>query len=90
MLILTCVIRKEGGENMVSVNVPRVRGKMAEKGYNLTSMADALHITRDTMRNYLNNPAKMPYGVVVNMAEMLCDDAAEATTIFFAEDLRGA
>ena len=73
---------------MVLVNVPKVRGKMAEKGYTITSLAKFLGVSRNTLSFYLENPNKMPYGVVAKMAETLCDTAKDATDIFFATDLR--
>ena len=73
---------------MVFVDVPKVRGKMAEKGYNITSLSDLLGINRNTLTLYLETPGKMPYGVVSKMAEILCDDPNDAISIFFATDLR--
>lgn len=73
---------------MVHVNVPKVRGKMAEKNMTLTSLAHELWVGRGTLSHYLEEPGKMPYGVVSNMARLLCDGADEATAIFFGTDLR--
>ena len=49
---------------MAFVDVPKVRGKMAEKGYTITSLADILGINRNTLSLYLENPDKIPYGVI--------------------------
>ena len=46
---------------MVCVDVPRVRGKMAEKGYTITSLAGMLGINRNTLAVYLETPEKMTY-----------------------------
>ena len=73
---------------MVHVDVPKVKGKMAEKGYTITSLSEALGISRGTLSTYLEVPSKFPYSVVSRLAEMLCDNADEATHIFFATDLR--
>ncbi len=73
---------------VVSVNVSKVRGKMAERGYTITSMSNHLGINRNTLATYLEKPEKMPYGVISEMADALCDTADEARTIFFAPDLR--
>lgn len=75
---------------MLYIDVPRVRGKMAEKGYTLTSLSEKLGINRNTLATYLDNPRKTPYGVVAGMAAILCDTADEAASIFFAKDLRDA
>lgn len=68
---------------MYSVNIPRVKGKMAERGYNITTLAHELGISRNTLSSYLSNPATMPYDKMSRIAELLCDDASEAANIFF-------
>lgn len=73
---------------MFSVDVPKVKGKMAERGYTNTSLAKELEISRNTLSIYFETPGKMPYGIVVAMAKILCDSGEEATSIFFAHDLR--
>lgn len=73
---------------MVRIDVPRVRGKMAERGYTITSLSDRLGINRNTLSAYLDNPGKTPYSVISDMAVALCDTADEAASIFFASDLR--
>lgn len=75
---------------MARVDVPKVKGKMAEKGYKINSLADALDIDRNTLSSYLKNPEKMPYVIVSRMAGLLCDTPEEASSIFFATDLRKA
>lgn len=73
---------------MAYIDVPKVRGKMAERGYTISALAKKLGINRNTLASYLESPEKTPYNVVSSMAEVLCDSAAEASSIFFAHDLR--
>lgn len=73
---------------MACVDVPRVKGKMAERGFTITSLSEKLGVDRNTLSAYLKNPKKMPYEVVSNMAGLLCDTTEEASSIFFASDLR--
>ena len=73
---------------MVRIDVPRVRGKMAERGYTFKSLAEELEINRNTLAYYLEKPGKTPYNIVTKMAEALCDTNGEAAAIFFAADLR--
>lgn len=75
---------------MSKINVCKLRGKMAEKGYTITSMAKALHISRSTMSGYLKKPDKIPYGIILEMADMLCENTDEAKEIFFSCNLRSA
>ena len=69
---------------MVRVNVPKVRGKMAEKGYSITSLANMLKISRGTLASYFSMPEKIPYRIVARLADILCDTMEEATSIFFS------
>lgn len=71
---------------MYCVNVPRVKGKMAEKGYNLTSMSEELGVARNTFTGYLHNPGTIPYRVLARMAHLLCDNQHEAMDLFFCEE----
>lgn len=73
---------------MVQIDIPKVKGKMAERGFTITSLAEKLGINRNTLASYLETPAKMPYLVVSDMAEALCDSTEEANAIFFAQALR--
>lgn len=73
---------------MVYVDIPKVRGKMAERGFNITSMAERLGVNRNTFSGYLETPGKMPYSIVSALASILCDTSEEAMSIFFANDLR--
>ena len=72
---------------MVSIDVQKVRGKMAENGYTITSLSACLGIDRNTLSSYLKNPGKMPYSVVADLAALLCDTTEEANSIFFAKKL---
>ncbi len=73
---------------MVCVNIPKVRGKMGEKGLTISALSNKLGIDRNTLSHYLNEPGKMPYSIVANMAAILCDTSEEASNIFFDPDLR--
>ncbi len=73
---------------MYYVDIPKVKGKMSEKGYNITSLAAVVGVNRNTMASYLSNPSTIPQCKLSVMASVLCDTATEATEIFFAEDFR--
>ena len=75
---------------MVHVDIPKVKGKMAERGYSVTSLAKELGISRNTLSNYLEEPQKIPYCIISTMANLLCETSEEAISIFFAPDLRTA
>lgn len=72
----------------VNIDIPKVRGKMAERGFTITSLSNRLGINRNTLSAYLENPGKTPYSIVSDMATALCDTTDEAASIFFAADLR--
>lgn len=73
---------------MYYVDTPKVRGKIYEKGYTITSLAKALGINRNTLSTYLESPESIPYGKLSKMAELLCDTPCEASAIFFSRNLR--
>ena len=73
---------------MVYVDIPKVKGKMAERSFTITSMSKELGISRNTLSSYFDDPNKMPYSIISAMAELLCDSPEEASSIFFARDLR--
>lgn len=69
---------------MPHIDTNKVKGKIAECGYTVTSFAERLGISRNTLASYLKRPDIVPYNVVSNMASILCDDEDEAVRIFFA------
>lgn len=69
---------------MYSVNIKKLEGRIKEKGYNRSTFAEALGINRDTLRAYLNNYEKIPYGIIDKMASVLECNGEEANAIFFA------
>lgn len=71
----------------LNVDVPKVRGKMAEKGFTNSRFAEELGINRNTLASYLVEPGKIPLEIIFKMADMLCDSREEATGIFFAHKL---
>lgn len=75
---------------MIRVDVPKLRGKMAEKGFTITSISERINVNRNTFSGYLEQPEKMPYSVIADLALILCDNYDEACKIFFALDLRSA
>jgi hypothetical protein len=72
---------------MYQVNVPKVKGKMAEKGYNITTLSHSLGVNRNTLSSYFENPATIPYGKLSLMASILCDDTNECMSLFFTDEL---
>lgn len=71
----------------LNVDIPKVKGKMAEKGYTNCSLAEELDINRNTLASYFVEPGKMPLDIVQRMADALCDTHNEAVAIFFAPKL---
>ena len=73
---------------MARIDIPKVKGKMAERGFTITSLSAKLGISRNTLSSYLDAPEKIPYYIVAAMADALCETPAEACSIFFASNLR--
>lgn len=68
----------------MTVDTKRLIGKMYENGYNRTSFADELEISRETLRKYMKNPHSMPYTVIEKAITALNLKPDEAKDIFFA------
>lgn len=72
---------------MYFVDVPKLIGRMHEKGYNQTTFSKALGINRNTLRLYLSDYTRIPYETLSKMAAVLSCDFDDATRIFFAQKL---
>lgn len=68
---------------MYTININKVKGKMAEKGFNNTSLAKKISVSRGTLIRYFRNPDKIPYFILSRLANCLCDNDNEAAEIFF-------
>ena len=66
------------------VDTQKLIGKIYERGYNKTSFAEVLDISRVTLRSYVKNPGSIPYSVIERMSAALSLSADEARDIFFA------
>ena len=72
---------------MYQVDVAKVRGKMGERRMSVSALAKSVGVCRDTMTSYLKKPEKIPFGIVLNMANTLCESKEEASEIFFSQKL---
>lgn len=72
---------------MYEINVSKLIGKIAEKGYTKKSFAKAMGISEPTFFRYINNPTCIPYWFIVKSVELLCETFDEARIIFFAPKL---
>lgn len=72
---------------MYEINVPKL-GENDRKNYTISSLANTLGIDRNTLAKYLSIPSKIPYDVMVKIAECVCDSKQEATDIFLQTNLR--
>ena len=72
---------------MFYLDVQKLKGKMAEKGYNITSLSQKLGISRNTLANYMRNPGKFPYETLEEISLLLFDTPEEVSAILFAQKL---
>lgn len=72
---------------MYVVDVKKIKGKMAELGFTQCSFAAALGISRETLRNYLNDYNKLTFEIMLKMIDVLKLTPKEARTIFFVLQL---
>lgn len=66
---------------MFYLNTQMLKGRIVEKGYNLTTFAKAIGISRSALHDYMKDPSKIPYGVLLAMAETLCKYRGDALNI---------
>ncbi len=66
-----------------------LRGRMAEKGFNITTLASAVDVSRATMSAFLGG-ASPSYSMMRKMQRVLKLSASEAGDIFFSYDLLNA
>lgn len=72
---------------MNGINVLKLKGKIAEKGYNIGTIANEIGVDRDTISNILNGKTKPSYPVINGLYYTLQLKPEEATEIFFAKKL---
>ena len=72
----------------MEMNIPKLRGKMAEKGFNITTLSREIGVNRNTLSEYFDHPDRVPYKVIVKLSKLLCDNKDEVVAIFFANNLR--
>lgn len=65
------------------MNIPKLRGKMTEKGISVEKLACAIGIDRATLYRKLNNCEKITIGEAVKMKDALGMTNDEARLIFF-------
>ncbi len=72
---------------MFEVNIPKLKGKISERGYNNSTFSQACNIDRNTLTAYMKRPDKIPYHILNLMADVLCETVEEAMNIFFIPKL---
>lgn len=68
-------------------NTPKLRGKIAEKGYTLSSFSDAMHITRPCMRNKINGVVDFKASEIEKCCVLLSIPFSEVEEYFFARNV---
>lgn len=73
----------ENKQPLIQVNTRKVIGRMAELGYSKSQFAEALGISRGTLSHYLKEPERMPYSIISQMVDLLCNESiADARWMF--------
>lgn len=72
---------------MYEINVNKIYGRLAEKRITKQRLAEKLGVSHPTLHRYFQNPGKMPYSIMVGIAELVCDKPEDALDIFFAQNL---
>ncbi|MGX7105589.1 helix-turn-helix domain-containing protein [Globicatella sanguinis] len=73
---------------MLVINSDLLKAKIAEKGYNIGTLAEAIGVDRDTISNMINGNNKPSYPVMNGIYYTLKLNPYEATSIFFLKNYR--
>lgn len=65
------------------MNVPKLKGKMIEKGYNVDRLAEKMNIDRSSLYRKLNNGEKFTIGEAQKIKNTLGLTKDDASAIFF-------
>lgn len=72
---------------MFVVNVLKLKGRIIERGYNCSTFAQEIGISKKTLYNYMTDPEKIPYKIIEKMVSVLFDSPDDAMQVFFAQKL---
>ena len=76
----------ERGMNIVNVNWKqtgkKIRNIMKQKKYSINKMANELHISESTMKNYIYAETKIPIEMLYNMTEIFEVEKIEDLLVF--------
>ncbi len=69
------------------VNTRLLKSKIVLKGFNNTTLADNMNVSRSTITNVLNETTKPSYEVMQKFTDSLELTSMEASEIFFSKKL---
>lgn len=64
-------------------NTSKLKGKIAEKGYTISSLAQKMHISRPTLRSRINNISDFKSCEILKMQQILDISMDELNIYFF-------
>lgn len=64
-------------------NTSKLKGKIAEKGYTISSLAQEMHISRPTLRSRINNTSDFKSCEILKMQQILDISMDELNFYFF-------
>jgi hypothetical protein len=70
-----------------AVDVWELRGRIAARGHTVTSLAENIGISRNTLAKYLGHPDMMTYNAMSKIIDTLDMDSNQVMAIFFADKL---
>lgn len=69
------------------VNANKLKGRIIEKGYNLTSFAEAVCISRPSLRNKISGKSEFKASEIMKISQVLGITTDAVPTYFFAQDV---
>ncbi len=68
-------------------NTSKLKGRMAEQGYTLSSLSEELHISRPSLRKRINGTADFKVSEIENLCSVLKIPISEVGNYFFTHDV---
>ena len=65
-------------------NTNKLKGRMAEKGYNLTELSEAVHLSRPSLRKKINGDVDFKVSEIERLCDALEIKRGEVVGYFFA------
>lgn len=76
---------RDKGRPILGVDWKRLWDKAKKEGITRNEISRRMNVTPYTLREYYKDPRRIPYEVIVNLANIVFEDTREAQDVLFGE-----